>query len=142
MNVLQDWLSNLTFRQQTVLIAAVRGPDGIDKYDFVRTLVRELRRVVLNDAAPGNGFMADEWPSWDKIEECFLKRPDAYPFHWLIHFMHAAEVIGYKHPTEAVEMRWRALYFDMCGMLHVNPETEAQMDIRLQDGGDRGCWKA
>jgi len=30
-SVLQDWVHELTFMQQSVLIAAVRGPDGIRK---------------------------------------------------------------------------------------------------------------
>ena len=31
-NVLQDWVSDLPMMQQTVLLTAVRGPDGLPKY--------------------------------------------------------------------------------------------------------------
>lgn len=142
MNVLQNWLSDLTLRQQTVLLAAVRGPDGVDKNDISRRLVRALRATILRDACPGNGFMEEDWPTQAELRRDFLKRPDAYPLHWLVHFMHAAEVVAYEHPTEAVNMRWRFVYYDLCEALHVNPESREQMRARLQDGGERGCWKS
>lgn len=140
-SVLQEWVTRLSMRQQTVLLSAIRGPDGIDKFDFVRLLVRLFRASVLKDAAPNNGFMEGCWPTRENLQQQFLKRPDAYPFHWLMHFMHAVEILGYEMPeTDAAP--WHQLYLDMADMMHLNPESAEQMRARLRDGGQRGCWKS
>src|SRR5262245_28467293 len=45
--VLQDWVQERPFMQQTVLLTAIRGPDGIAKYSSVKLLLRWYRRCVL-----------------------------------------------------------------------------------------------
>ena len=42
--VLQPWVLNLTYMQQSVLITSVRGPDGIRKDHVAKLLLRWLRR--------------------------------------------------------------------------------------------------
>ncbi len=49
-SVLQDWVHNLPFMQQTVLLTAIRGPDGIAKYGATKNILRWLRRCVLISA--------------------------------------------------------------------------------------------
>lgn len=34
---------------------------------------------------------------WDAYKMEFLASIDHYPNHWLLHFMHACEIVGYKH---------------------------------------------
>ena len=48
--VLQPWVGHLTLMQQSVLIAAVRGPDGIRKDHPVKLLCRYLRRSFMLSA--------------------------------------------------------------------------------------------
>lgn len=48
--VLQDWVTELPFMQQTVLISAVRGPDGMRKEHPIKVLLRWYRRCVLISA--------------------------------------------------------------------------------------------
>lgn len=48
--VLQNWVTDLTFMQQTVLISAVRGPDGLRKDHPVKILLRWYRRCILISA--------------------------------------------------------------------------------------------
>jgi hypothetical protein len=50
MSVIQDWAEQLSYMQQSVLIAAVRGPDGIEKDHPVKVLCRWLRRSFLISA--------------------------------------------------------------------------------------------
>lgn len=38
-SVLQDWVTSLSFMQQSVLIAAMRGPDGVEKMHKSKTAV-------------------------------------------------------------------------------------------------------
>ena len=44
--VLQPWVSGLTFMQQTVLLTAIRGPDGVPKYGPTKMLLRWFRRCI------------------------------------------------------------------------------------------------
>lgn len=45
--VLQPWVMQLPLMQQSVLMTAVRGPDGVAKYHPVKNLMRWYRRCVL-----------------------------------------------------------------------------------------------
>jgi len=56
---------------------------------------------------------------------------DCLPHHYIMHLVHAAEVIGYNHPQDEIRGHFRSWYLLMCRKLHVNPETEAQMNERL-----------
>lgn len=49
-SVLQPWACDLTFMQQSVLIAAVRGPDGLRKDHPVKVIMRWYRRCILYSA--------------------------------------------------------------------------------------------
>jgi hypothetical protein len=46
-SVVQGWVSRIPLMQQTVLLTAIRGPDGSPKYGPTKLLVRWLRRCVL-----------------------------------------------------------------------------------------------
>lgn len=50
MNVLQPWVDGLSMMQQTVLLTAIRGPDGLPKYHTVKFLLRWYRRCILYSA--------------------------------------------------------------------------------------------
>src|SRR5271157_6419595 len=52
-SVLQEWVQGLSFMQQTVLITATRGPDGIRKDHISKLLIRWLRRCYLISAFDG-----------------------------------------------------------------------------------------
>lgn len=49
-SVLQDWVTGIPLMQQTVLLTAIRGPDGVPKYAPVKWLLRWYRRCVLLSA--------------------------------------------------------------------------------------------
>lgn len=51
--VLQDWVMRIPMMQQTVLLTAIRGPDGLPKYGSVKMLMRWYRRCVLFSAMDG-----------------------------------------------------------------------------------------
>lgn len=146
--------------QQTVLLTAIRGPDGIAKYGGVKMLLRWYRRCVLLSAMDGkvlgnpydnNGgsftgpsFAEGElhntgWESnMDLHVDEYLRCQDALPFHFQNHLMHAAEIIGYKHSDERVRAWWNGVYNRLVNSLHLHPETEAELDERL--GDSRSGW--
>lgn len=46
-SILQDWVQQLHFMQQSVLLTAVRGPDGIAAESTVKPILRWYRRCIL-----------------------------------------------------------------------------------------------
>jgi hypothetical protein len=63
----------------------------------------------------------------------YLQCVDELPHHFQLHFMHAVEIIGLKHPDELIRMWWHGVYERLVHDLHLWPETEEQMDARLGD---------
>lgn len=158
--VLQEWVTELTMMQQSVLITGVRGPDGITKYSPVKMLLRWYRRCIMFSAIDGvvleNPVMAgggsftgpsytirpeDEIVAWpvtmNQIVGEVLSDVDSLPHHFVMHLIHAAEIIGYKHPDDRIRDWWREdVYFRFVKSLHLQPETEEQLDERLGDTRD------
>lgn len=132
-SVVQDWVSQCTLKQQTVLLSAIRGCDGIAKEDPSKKFTRALRSVVLHNASPDDGVFMQNSITSEAIEE-FTGDLDRYPLHWVTHFTHATEIIGYKHPIRKVQLNWLAVYHRLVTALHFQPEVEADLDARLSDG--------
>src|SRR5882762_258698 len=127
-SVIQTWVNGLTVMQQSVLLTAIRGPDGIHKSHVSKKLVRWLRRCVLYSAfdktildrpydkneRKGGSFTgpsldadtmyAYEKHTWEQIWptlmhdvlDRYMLTTDEMPHHFQLHFIHAAEILGYK----------------------------------------------
>ncbi len=95
-----EWVSDLPFKMQAVLLSALRGCDGVRKEDPSKALVRKYRALILKPAAGSTprSFMHDNVTQSDV--ELFLSDIDHYPLHWYIHFMHAAEIVGWYKPDD------------------------------------------
>lgn len=158
-SVLQDWVHGLTLMQQSVLIASTRGPDGLHKEHPAKSLLRWLRRCYLLSAfdrralgspeEPGGGSFTgpivplegeSPFDALDRVEEEYLRSVDEVPHHFHLHLMHAAEILGYKHPDFIVRAWWIMFYRRLVNDAHLYPESEAQMDKRL--GDDEANWRA
>ncbi|MCT2398488.1 hypothetical protein [Novosphingobium mangrovi (ex Huang et al. 2023)] len=171
--VTQTWTEQLTFMQQTVLLTAVRGPDGSPKYGPTKMLLRWYRRCILRSSledgrtiktpfdAGGGSFMGPSFPvdldgieygtrAWSlvvlnidwptrmtEIVSQYLRELDALPHHFQLHFMHAAEIVGYKHPDEEIRAWWHGTYLRLVHDMHLWPETEDQLDRRLGDSREQ-----
>jgi len=114
--VTQAWAHAIPYMQQTVLLTAVRGPDGIPKYHPCKYLLRWFRRCTLVSsldgcvlATPfecgGGSFMGPSFdgatlagPDWtwqmDMLVGEYLRALDELPHHFQLHFLHAAEIVG------------------------------------------------
>lgn len=164
--VTQEWTWALSLMQQTVLLTAIRGPDNIAKYDTSKMLIRWLRRCVLlsaldkcawNDphSAGGGSFTGPsfiwqyspttgqrESASWqEKMHDLFddyLRSVDCVPHHFHMHFVHAVQILGYKHPDPEIRNFWLSLYLRFCKDMHMLPEPVETMDNRL--GDNRDAW--
>lgn len=162
MIVTQTWTHDLRLMQQTVLLTAIRGPDGVAKYHPSKYLVRWYRRCVLLGALdqniftrpdePGGGsftgpsFSADDvgnYSDWrigmaDRVD-AYLRSLDEVQHHFQLHFLHGTEILGYKHPDPFIRAWWLWLYHTLVADMHLAPETEKQLDFRL--GDDEGQWR-
>lgn len=162
MIVTQEWTHSLTCMQQTVLLTAVRGPDGIAKYHPSKFMLRWYRRCVLLGALDHNVFSNPHDPRgrsftgpsyiltadqardaangkhlwYDPMQDVFdkyLQSLDELPHHFQLHFMHAAEIVGYKHPDGLIRSWWHYVYEELVNDMHLNIETESKLDFRLGD---------
>lgn len=147
-SVLQEWVQEITMMQQSVLIASVRGPDGIRKDHPTKVLCRWLRRCILLSAfdgrvlrdpyeAGGGSFTgparSNSVRDLDHALELYLRSVDELPHHFQLHFMHASEILGYKHPDDETRAWWHHVYTQLVMDAHLFPESEEQMDDRLGD---------
>lgn len=155
-SVTQEWTHGLPMMQQTVLLTAVRGPDGLPKYAGVKMLLRWYRRCLLLSALDGK-VLTDPWddnggsftgPSlahkldadWEEpmngIVADYLRSLDAIPHHFQLHLLHAIEIVGYKHPDSRTRAWWHGVYLRLVNDMHLHPETQEELDERLGDTRD------
>lgn len=167
-SVLQDWVMELPFMQQSVLIAAMRGPDGVDKNHKSKALCKWLRRSIVISAFDKRALLDPTHPAggsytgpsvteadyagaiqgakenWEQYMDIrvkeFLSSIDNLPHHFTLHFIHAAEILGYKHSDKRVRYWWKKTYHRFCKDMHMHAETEPQLDARLND--DESAWRA
>ncbi|MGE0366914.1 MAG: hypothetical protein AB7Q00_14400 [Phycisphaerales bacterium] len=159
MRATQPWLDNLSVMQQSVLLTAIRGPDGIRKDHVAKLLLRWYRRsilvlafeqtVVTNPCSLGGGSFTGPsvsldhalyWkPAMDEVVTEYLRHVDELPHHFQLHLMHAAEIVGYKHPDPNIRAWWHHTYLRLVNDMHLYPELEEHMDLRLGDN-ERG-WR-
>jgi hypothetical protein len=151
--VFQDWLFDLTMQQQSVLVLACRGPDGVGKFHPCKEIVTRYRATVLKAAYLGRAMRVGEGDdttfmtlrgfdgagTWREMCKVFFDHVDELPHHYYMHLMHGAEIAAYKHPNPTFRIRWLDFYTRCCHDLHLVPESEETMDRRLGDW-DRKHW--
>lgn len=135
-SVLQDWVIELGLRHQGVLLTSVRGCDTAPKNDPSKDLQRCLRETFINcfcgDSTKSLSFI--EKVSDDELQnrmKAFADSHDEYPHHYVMHIIHASEIIGWYHPNSLTASRWNTFYRTMCKKMHVNSEGKDQLDSRL-----------
>lgn len=143
-DVLQHWVRCLSFMQQSVLISAIRAPDGLSKTHVAKNLWRWYRRCVVISAferrvfhspheAGGGSFTGPIKGDLGEVVASYLREVDDVPHHAHMHLVHAAEIIGYKHPDDRTRIWWYQFYLSAVNDMHLSPETQADLDYRLGD---------
>lgn len=143
-SVLQDWVMNLGLREQGTLLTCIRGCDLVPKFPLdspERTLTAFVRYAVM---VPFDVREVDSEPGCfmqSKISDDFRASSlGHYPHHWVMHLMHALQIIGYRSPYSIVQSQARKTYYKIISSMHVNAETVEQMEIRLsEDRIAKGC---
>lgn len=139
-SVLHDWVHQLPFQMQALLLTGMRGPDENNKYNAAKAITRYLRGVVIKPAGKWSGindndFMWGDYDVFAEYKKTFFSDHDEYPHHFIMHLVHCAEVVGYYHPTVHIGHKWLSFYLDACDAFHMNPETFKQLRERLNDFG-------
>lgn len=128
-HVLQAWVAALPWKQQSVLLSSLRGPDTA-RPGSIKTVNRWLRGIMQNNADSSTDYMT-EVPLPERNE---LQRDLEYcTMHYYSHLMHAIQIVGYKHPDQEIAKKANTYYELLVDFLHLNPETREQMNKRLED---------
>lgn len=135
-SILQDWVTTLGLRHQGVLLTAVRGCDTVSRENPSKALTRAYRAEILvchcGDPAKARSFIeACAGEELMRRMNAVVKDHDALPHHYLMHLVHAAQILGYKHPDPNVRALWFGFYVSMANKFHLQYELEPQMDARL-----------
>lgn len=138
-SIVRTWVAELPPRMQGVLLTAIRGADTSPREAAIKTLARYYRATVihgLNDDPKTFLKLCDyEQPSArrnvQELMEEVLKDHDAHPHHYLMHLIHAAQIVGAFHPVEECAGVWEFFYVRFCIKFHMNPESVEDLKKRL-----------
>lgn len=132
---LRQWVVDLPWMQQGVLFSSIRSADGVAQEERSKLIIRELRDTLIKSARSTGSFLGKRPDHLSLIAAMngFVDGFGHYNSHFVLHLVHAAEIIGYKCPIREWRELWGEFYLKMCKAMHINPETEEQMDKRLSD---------
>lgn len=136
-SVLQDWVMKLGLREQGTLMTAVRGCDLTPKLPLdsqERTLTAFIRYSIMN---------AFDYREIDSEAGCFMQTriPEDfrasnfghYPLHYVMHLIHAMEIIGYRCPDGDRSRQAMHVYGKFVRSFHLFPESLSVMQERLSE---------
>lgn len=127
--VLQDWMGELPWKQQSVILSSLRGPDT-SRPGNVKIINRWLRGITQHNADSTTDYMKKiDFPSL----ESFQRDLEYCTMHYYCHLMHTLEIIGYNHPEENIKDIALRYYAAMVEFQHLNPETKEELNKRLED---------
>lgn len=132
-HVQHKWLSELSWKMQTVINQGLRAPDT-HFCKKIKLLCRWMRGVVLQNADKEHTFMCSkkEIPSLEDIEN----ELNYCSMHYTTHFIYSLEIIAYRHPEQKTRQIAMNYYRGIVAeLLHFGLETEQEMNIRLSDVG-------
>lgn len=129
--VLQEWVCKLPWKQQSVLLSGLRGPD-MHHYPKIKILTRWLRNVTQNNADPEHSYMMVEThlPAFEDME----KELEYCTIHYVHHLTQALKVIAIGCDNATVREYALILYDKIVKeLLHLTGETDEEFYVRLAD---------
>ena len=135
-SVLRDWVQNLSYCKQGVLMGAIRGCDGVNPEGPHKVLTRGIRMYCLKSGKTTGTFNAVP-PTSNQLKAAVAELTDKFydqlPVHFFLHLIFAMEVIGYDHPNLNERRLWHYLYVTCVKAMHLNYEPHYIYDARLSD---------
>ena len=113
--VLQDWVIDLSWKEQTGLISAVRGldlPEDSDYYKESKTITKMLRYLILNNADSKTSFMELDvvYHENDVSDVLYtISNLGSMYKHWYDHIMMAINIIANKHNNPYVRHYYKGV---------------------------------
>ena len=134
-SVIQEWLTNLSWKKQTTVLGAIRSPDTLTTLNL-KKLTTWIRCHALENADPMTGFMRSELQSLPLFEQ-MDREFERLPLHAAHHILLAFQIIGTEHPKKEIrENAWK-FYSDAVYAQHLNQETREQYESRYEDKSER-----
>lgn len=129
--VLQKWLENVPWKQQSILLSGLRGPDS-GHCPKIKEVTRWLRMISQNDADPSQSYMAPgRLPQPEEME----KELEFSTCHFAHHFSDALRVVALHCPDPEVARYARDLQFFVANeVFHFVPESD---EVYLRRHRDR-----
>ena len=96
--VLQEWVTKLSWKEQTGLISAIRGEDndGAGTTD-TKALTKLVRKIVLNNADPKTEFMVQLLMPPGDYAILLVAAVSHAPSNWTEHMLLALRIIAKKN---------------------------------------------
>lgn len=79
------------------------------------------------------------WLNFDDVVDAYLASVDEVPHHFHLHFMHAAEIVGYHHEDLTIRTWWNRFYLRCVNDMHLVPESLEALNARLGDSEEN--WR-
>ncbi len=128
--VVQDWVSRLPWKMQSILFSSLRGPDQ-EFLANIKMVSKWMRSVTQNNADPSKPYM--NGISLPEPEQLF-KELEHCPCHFVHHFLDGLAIIAYHHPIQIVaEYAAKVHYRCAEEIFHFYPEPPRWFDIRHRD---------
>ena len=88
-----------------------------------------MRPIFLHPVMGGDG---NNWrePMMKYVDD-YCGDMDDVPMHFHLHFLHAAQILGQRHPTLKVRLWWRQACMKITVAMHLRPEPRDALDARL-----------
>jgi hypothetical protein len=132
MFVLQDWVSNVGYKMQSILISGLRAPD--QKTKATKKCIRWLRaRCQINADPAKESYMETVFPD-DIMIDAAMDELEYCPVHYVHHFADSMAVLGYHHPDPNVcKTALKIHNLVAVELFHFHPETKEEFLIRHED---------
>lgn len=136
-SVVQEWVSKLPWKMQSILFSGLRGPDQEFLY-HTKQVSKWLRSVSQNNADPSKPYMNGiKLPQTDEEMAEFFKELEHCTCHFVHHFLDALAVVAYGHPDEEVSRRAYGYHYEVAEELfHFIPESASVFFLRHRDKRD------
>lgn len=132
MFVLQEWVSNVGLKMQSILISGLRAPDA-STYT-VKKCVRWLRARCQIDADPAKQSYMESVIMDQAMILMAMEELEYLPCHYVHHFADAFAVVAYHHPEETVKAICYKVHFTIAEeIFHFKPETKEEFLERHKD---------
>ena len=133
-SVLQEWVMECGWKEQSILLSGFRGPDDAERV-ATKAVGRWLRRSSQNNADPSKDYMRDDkLPSkeelCDELEFCSA--------HFVHHFADSLRVLALRHPESGVRARAHEYHeFIAIELFHFKIESHEEFSVRHRDRVDK-----